>query len=42
MPFVLGIDPVVEEEGSSAYFVGMDMKKDTSGYGIKFLLPNLH
>ena len=42
MPFVLGLDPLIEEEGSSAYYAGKDMQKDTSGYGIKFLLPNLH
>ena len=40
--YVLGLDPLQDEEGSSAYFAGKDMEKDTSGYGVRFLLENLH
>jgi hypothetical protein len=40
--YVLGLDPLQDEEGSSAYFAGKDMEKDTSGYGVRFLLGDLH
>jgi len=39
---VLGLDPLIDEEGSSAYFAGKDLEKETSGYGIRFLLPDLY
>jgi len=38
----LGLDPLVDEEGSSAYYAGKDAEKETGGYGIRFLLPNLY
>ena len=39
---MLGLDPLVDEEGSSAYFVGKDLEKETSGYSIRYLLPDLY
>ena len=35
---VLGLDPLIEEAGTAAYYAGKDLEKDTSGYGVRFLL----
>ena len=39
---ILGLDPLVEEEGSSAYFAGKDLEKQSNGYSVRSLLPNLY
>jgi len=39
---ILGLEPLVEEKGSSAYLVSKDLEKENSGYGIRFLLPDLY
>ena len=39
---VLGIDRLREEDGSKAFYDNKDLEKDTSGYGVRFLLPNLY
>ena len=39
---VLGIDPLQDADGSSAFYASKDMEKDESGYGVRFLLPNLY
>jgi len=39
---VLGLDPLIDAEGSSAFYAGKDLEKETSGYGIRFLLPDLY
>ncbi len=42
-PFgVLGLDPLVEEEGTSAYFAGKDLEQENSGYSVRYLLPDLY
>lgn len=38
--YVLGLDPLVDEEG--AYFAGKDLEKETSGFGTRTLLPDLY
>ena len=38
----MGLDPLVEEEGSSAYFAGKDLEKQSNGYSVRSLLPNLY
>jgi|TARA_B110000285_G_scaffold227144_1_gene287952 hypothetical protein len=40
--YVLGLDPLVDEEGTSAYFAGKDLEKETSGFGTRTLLPDLY
>ena len=39
---VLGLDKLVEEDGSKAFYDSKDLEQDTSGYGVRFLLPNLY
>jgi hypothetical protein len=39
---VLGLDPLFDEEGSSAYFQGKDMEKESAGFSIRHLLPDLY
>jgi hypothetical protein len=39
---VLGLDPLIDEEGSSAYFAGKDLEKETTGYSVRYLLPDLY
>lgn len=40
--YVLGLDPLVDEEGSYSYFAGKDLEKETSGFGTRTLLPDLY
>jgi hypothetical protein len=39
---ILGLEPLEEKEGSSAYFAHKDLEEDKSQYGVRFLLPNLY
>lgn len=42
-PFgVLGLDPLIDAEGSSAYFAGKDLETENSGYSIRYLMPDLY
>ena len=41
-PGVLGLDSLIDEEGSSAYYAGKDLEKETSGFGMRTLEPNLY
>ena len=41
-PGVLGLDSLIDEAGSSAYYAGKDLERETSGFGMRTLEPNLH
>lgn len=39
---ILGLDPLVDQEGSTAFFAGKDLEINSDGYGIREILPDLY
>ena len=40
--YVLGLDSLIDEEGSTAFFASKDLEKETGGFGVRALLPDLY
>lgn len=39
---ILGLDSLVDQEGSTAFFAGKDLEITSDGYGIREILPDLY
>ena len=40
---ILGLDPLLEQEGrAGSSYTGINLEKDTSGYGLKFIYPEIY
>ena len=39
----MGLDPLLEQEGrAGSSYTGINLEKDTSGYGLKFIYPEIY